>query len=1158
MLKNKKRIISVACLLTIGLGSTIAASCKTEIAKTIEKQQENNPVFELKQVSLNNDKYDLSFKVNNLDNKTIALVLHPKNDKNNKIISDKVTVSNNEVTIGLANLSKEVIYELDQVQVFEVNKEAQTINLNQPIDINLNNDTNNKTLTNVVKNDKKLEPFADNVVVGDTNGLNSLLRNKTTLVYQKDNSNIEADASSFTKENLVKKYGSQTSYFSNLDKEVKNFNESLQISSSDKEDKELIPVDTSVKDNQLSIEFNSNYNNKSVEINLRSLNPAVKTSKVLKTEIKENKATFDLKDLVNLSHQFMLTTIKVDNQYIDLEYNPEYLVTFKPSTKPELINFSFYTENNQLYGSGILKTTENDLNLLNKQFVFNFKPKADENNDHIAVKKLVVNYKDLWKFAINNIFSNVLYELSSIKVVEPNLTSAEIDVDLNDQDIKFSFNQQYQQANLTSLILEQENKEVNLDSATRLLTKKLNLNSQALNELLSKTSEHNQIPYSSSNFNALVNYYFDKKSTSSTIYSSAKEVELIKDNKVLAYNVLMGKELLSNQIFNIDQSKKTATLNKDLSKFTNLKDLDPENVMFSFVFELDPNSKPLNLNTRLSSYESANSKVRINVPYALLLKQKQLSNVDFILDYKNESTIIQSLIRKEIIKKVQFDLKLENNILSLEIKAKDTQINNSLAAHNLASNQSVFVSNSDFYVHYLGGTKLSFNEKPVDALSHGLNEVSVNHYDLSKNKTPGEKNSTKRLFVEDNSKGIQAARERTFVLNQNFDGTWNMIGKVKPNDDNDHRYYVGTNWHIWDVVIRRFYKPTTEYQKIDLGGDVLLNTPTLISRDETDRKRPLYTNDNPDKSNVFDMYWKLRYKNQKHAQPDPDDWYKESERNLSKDPNSYSVHFDYGEHPITVKLVRDYIDPINRLHYMKDNQNEDISYNRFRNARYYSKLDFAVAELDVSWFFVNFAEQAKKKLEEYTYKNKKLTKEQKAVVDFILNWKNLPSLELSKQQYNFTPSSNLNFYLAAFPNEQSANADAPRNANSDRPIRRYREYLLAHHVNMRFDVPYDGASFIPIMVGFWEKNTDLAAGSSGAFVYDHEGKLAGVNVAGDGDMINPYRSRDYFMLTDNQLTSFYGNEDLVNQQSFYHHVKRLSWLYPNKYQDIFASKKNSQ
>lgn len=1154
MLKNNKRIISVACLLTISLGSIIVASCKDITINKPTKQQENKLALVLEKISQNNDQYQLKFSVNDFNNKTIALVLNPKNDKNNKIITNKVLITNSKIEIDVNGLNKELIYELAQIQVYESkDNQFKTFDLSDPVEINLKT---NKDI-NANKKDRKLSPFIDDMPVANSNGLNSILTNQTTLIYQKDDININDKSTSFSKENLTKKYNNQTFYFNHLSKEITNFNQDLELKKSNiKINKELEPISTSIKDNKLILEFDDKYNNKMVEINLKSYNPLIKTSKVYKQEIKNKKAELDLKELINFSNQFILTTIKINEQYNYLEYKPEFLINLSTNTKPKLIDFNFYNENNQLYGSAIFNVKENDLSLLNKQFVFYFNPKTnDDNNQHIATKKIVVNYKDLWKFPINNIFSNVLYQLSKIKVVEPNLTKSNIEVELGDKSIEFSFNQHYQDQKLTSLINNnnQQKEVIDLENANRLLSKKLNLNSATLNELLNKSKEHNQIPYSYSNFDALINYYFNKKSSSSDLYSLPKKVEIIKNNQILPYNVLMGKELLTNQIFKIDQTKNSATLTKDLSKFTNLKEIEPENIMFSFMFELDSNIKPLNLSTRLSSYQTANSRIRINIPYALLLKQKQINNVDFILNYKNESAQIQSLIRNSIIDKVQFNLNLKNNILSLEIKAKNAEINNSLVAHNLTLKRSVFVNNSDFYVHYLSDKKLQFQEKAIDELSHGLNEISVDRYDLSNNKLPNEINSTKRLFIEDQSKGIKAARERTFVLNQNFDGTWNLIGKVKPNDDNDHRYYVGTNSHIWDVI-KHVYKPFSDYQTIDLNGEVYLNTPTLISKNELDKTKPLYVPDNPYNSNAFDMYWKLRYKKDSAKESNPNNWYKKSKIDLSKESDSYSIHFDYENHPLTLKLVKEYIHPINSLHTMHDNENEQINY-RFSNSRYYSKLDFIVAELDVSWFFINFAEQAKQKLEYYTYKNIKLTKQQKAVVDFILNWKNLPSLELSQQQYNFNSNANLNFYLAAYPNEQSANADAPRNANSNNPIRRYREYLLAHHVNMRYDIPYNDAEFIPIMIGFWEKNTDLAAGSSGAFVYDYEGKFAGVNVAGDGDMINPYRSRDYFMLTDNQLTSFYGNKDLSNQQSFYYHIKRLSWLYPNKYEDIFNTKK---
>ncbi|MCU9931992.1 hypothetical protein NW733_05005 [Mycoplasmopsis felis] len=118
-----------------------------------------------------------------------------------------------------------------------------------------------------------------------------------------------------------------------------------------------------------------------------------------------------------------------------------------------------------------------------------------------------------------------------------------------------------------------------------------------------------------------------------------------------------------------------------------------------------------------------------------------------------------------------------------------------------------------FYVFYkeTPNVELDFTEKAVgDNLIAVLNEkasyregsgVHINNsYEplFGKfSKLKDESKSSIRLFEENKSKVITDLRQRSFAF-QSRDGTWLMLGKVKPNDNTDFRFYITSNEHVAD------------------------------------------------------------------------------------------------------------------------------------------------------------------------------------------------------------------------------------------------------------------------------------------------------------------------------------------------------------------------
>ncbi|UWV79796.1 hypothetical protein NW072_01200 [Mycoplasmopsis felis] len=160
--------------------------------------------------------------------------------------------------------------------------------------------------------------------------------------------------------------------------------------------------------------------------------------------------------------------------------------------------------------------------------------------------------------------------------------------------------------------------------------------------------------------------------------------------------------------------------------------------------------------------------LNISIPYNAIKNQNQINNIDFDV-YSDFMTYEQLQEQKNLISSLfSFNIRKNNNNLTLEIIPKeDIKFYDLIVEHNLSNTKSVFISNVLYSINYLSEDELIYTQKPLkNQESSGLNEQIINNNELT-SQISQPINSTKRLYKENTDKVIKQYRSRAFTFKSN-------------------------------------------------------------------------------------------------------------------------------------------------------------------------------------------------------------------------------------------------------------------------------------------------------------------------------------------------------------------------------------------------------
>ncbi|WP_322958419.1 hypothetical protein RRG49_00010 [Mycoplasmopsis felis] len=864
-----------------------------------------------------------------------------------------------------------------------------------------------------------------------------------------------------------------------------------------------------IENNLIKISYSSNLfdNLNKVQLLIKSNNPFDRWSKLINTNINKNNNTLSFsQDLLPKHIKSFVITNSVIN---DKEINEYFLNKNNQFNVPKNINlklnsFKVFKDktNNQIFGSLDFNFNNENIEMFKNKFFelkFNVDYLSNEYEINFINNPVVyVKFNELSKFPLSNFLNNVKYTLNSIKVVEPyTLQDYVNNVFLNETNYYFVNNDVISKSNLNDLI-NQENSEFSSNNQG-LITKKTNLNLDDLINIWLSDETKNLIPYSQENLSSVLKYNkLYKTFFSKTSNRPIKNFLLIDESdKTQIIKSFAPREILEKTVFNIENNKVSIT--KDLSDITNLEELSTNEIYLNFEFEFDLNFKKVRdyYKNNYSKYSFLN----ISIPYNAIKNQNQINNIDFDV-YSDFMTYEQLQEQKNLISSLfSFNIRKNNNNLTLEIIPKeDIKFYDLIVEHNLSNTKSVFISNVLYSINYLSEDELIYTQKPLkNQESAGLNEQIINNNELT-SQISQPINSTKRLYKENTDKVIKQYRSRAFTFKSNG-GSWTVLGKVKPNDPSDYRFFVTTNDHVWET-----FANADEIQKF--------NNPWITKIDkQLDLKVP----------RVID-------------------------KNIATNDISSTIVSDYdtkwnNEVPYEFELINNFFNHADypQLNIFKKN---DLSI-----ASGTSKLsDNVIAIVNFKFFFENFEIN---KPNSWKYKNQTLNQNEQEIVQFIHNLINLDLLNSSKLNRHLSNFINLNYYIAGFPAKQTSNEFSPVGDNK----KRWREYLVGNSILDLHSTNYCHARFKCFQMDhpFITTNTqtvDISAGFSGSGLYDSQGNFAGHHVLGDLDEYG--YSNKYAFILDNQEKTVLGNGNTpFNTSSFYERMRYLSYLYPERYQNQF-------
>ncbi|MCU9931993.1 hypothetical protein NW733_05010 [Mycoplasmopsis felis] len=248
-------------------------------------------------------------------------------------------------------------------------------------------------------------------------------------------------------------------------------------------------------------------------------------------------------------------------------------------------------------------------------------------------------------------------------------------------------------------MLDNDNSTSNIQNSD-LITNKKNLTTTDLRNISLSSESKNSIPYSIQNMYSWINYKYELYYRNARDFNkhTVKNFKLIdENNQEIKLKSIVGRELLSNKKPVLNDIQTNASITKDLSKFNNLENLNDKDVLFNFIFELDPTHKVLSNSATTS--QSAKTYVMVPVSYKKIKETRTIDNSVFNVVHGYDDFETSNLYHKILNTMFRFKVSLNNNDLKLEIIAKDeqnTKIFDFKPDHNLSLINSAFLGNHAF------------------------------------------------------------------------------------------------------------------------------------------------------------------------------------------------------------------------------------------------------------------------------------------------------------------------------------------------------------------------------------------------------------------------------------------------------------------------------
>ncbi|MGZ9428399.1 hypothetical protein [Mycoplasma sp. 1012] len=243
-------------------------------------------------------------------------------------------------------------------------------------------------------------------------------------------------------------------------------------------------------------------------------------------------------------------------------------------------------------------------------------------------------------------------------------------------------------------------------------------------------------------------------------------------------------------------------------------------------------------------------------------------------------------------------------------------------------------------------------------------------------------------------------------------------------------------------------------------------------------------------------------------------------------------------------FLGDYWNTNNSVFWTSQNNNNKSLDGSLSNVKGKNRTDFKIHIIDISEL-INYYNQHKNDV------NKENNPRFK-VAEHIANWKNIRHNKVSKMGRYIHPYMYYTMYMSSFPGSTKKhtkkNIQVRQNFVGD---------ILFYPGNLVQDATTEKSSFIK---KFQNSNGEiirgnaeyqLAGGSSGTGLYDHEGNFLGIHANEENGEASSY-------LLSSQRINFFGELNDYNNGSFAYKIQRLSRLYPKKYKmlDIFNEFEN--
>ncbi|MGZ9432668.1 hypothetical protein [Mycoplasma sp. 613B] len=1143
-MKKRKLLFIGSSVTTLPTFFVISCVDKNQVSQKTPENKKEYKLENSKFLFKNNQSFiELTFNQELTGANTASIGLLNKNTEVKSFIEENI--KNNLTNKIVFNLSKANIEKEQDFLVESILIDGTKVNLNKQIDFL----SDEKVITdfnqefNSQKNNLVFQTF--NFYYSDDKNITKIKENDNESLLNKQNENYKKYLK--TKEN-----DDTITSASKKDLEI-NSNDLLF----DEREVEVTEKYIALKFNQTNIyEFNQG------KILVKNLNPLKPWSKVINLDydIVAQEVRFLRSEIPANLNNLVFTAISINNKGKEFAFTSKVqfdLDNFKDKLTLKDFNVFKDEENKKVFGSISFDFSKEDIEKYkDKWFVISFHALRNEIKEVPWLPfdirpEIVVPFSKLWKFSLDKLDENKRYEITNITVNEPyslkEYNSINSIKDQINKEFAFNFNN-YNWQDLGLKYNHNETLNVNNDN---LITKRKDLIKDEIVSLWLDQNSKSSIPYSIQNFISyqeyLKQYQIYKGWLSDQNLPNKKDFSFINDkNEVMYANSISGREIINKTLFNFNSNRTQASITKELNRYKNLDKIQDENIILEFSFVL--NTKiPYRVNDQKIDGWKTGAKINVFVPLKELKDKKHLNYLPFNFDFNFDDKKTNEKRYFELKEKFNFNASynLEDNTVTFNVNSKNGNIKlyDDTTSHNFSQVDSAFISNSIFYVHWQSkqnqDNSITFEETPYkkETLITGDTEIINKPQDIYSFKTEidDKNNNAKRLFKDDSSEALKETRSRSFALSRRG-GTYNLIGKVKPNDPNDHRYYISTAWHVWnwdggwrkDPFKTGSWWSQQEINHRDPKTNILtkwfhnpvFKVPVLTDKNETDKKQPILEDEHK-----YYGYFEHIFKIEEYMNFNDE----------SSFPTFASFRNNLGK-----KVANDNVDKVNNSDY------------------WYSKADLFIGIMDISYFENNY------KLENLD-QNTQLSDYQKEVVKFFLNWKNLKTLEISNTSNFISNIYNLNYTLASFPYyERTQTNDDP--ASPDKRSIRYREYLLGNSPHTNF-----GSSVITFPVNnknetyyfknstylFDRNNIDLSSGSSGTFAYDADGKLVSIfetislNKNTDGSF-NKFGS----YIIDNQKYTYYGSGNHpTNPSSFYERTRLMSYLYPDKYESTDFSKK---